>query len=296
MSNKRWEPKNFNNWENFEKFCHKLNKEINPKVEGWIFRGQSSDWPLKTGLEKACEEFELLKEAKYIEAQTIREFRRQYTGPDRELVNNDTLYCLALMQHHGAPTRLLDCTYSPYVAAYFALEKKPQCVDENKHSVIYCFNLRWLNTDAQHQSIKGKVKRRSLYDKSRKSDLSFKRLYMSSNPQKLVTSVNAFHFNQRLTIQKGVFLCPGDVSKSFMTNFKGLKEWKKVTLKKREPYKGPPLIKVEFNFTREERIKALDALHHMNVSRTTLFPGLDGFAESLRVRIPYFSKLGHKGI
>src|SRR5438128_12166010 len=37
--------------------------------------------------------------------------------PDRE----DDFEWLALMQDHGAPTRLLDFSWSPYVAPFFAL-------------------------------------------------------------------------------------------------------------------------------------------------------------------------------
>jgi hypothetical protein len=94
------------------------------KLDGpWLFKGHSEIWPLKTTLERACEFFDVsLQELPKIEKQIVRDFRRHYDATDRGLILDDTLYCMALMRHHGAPTRLLDCTYSPYVAAFFALE------------------------------------------------------------------------------------------------------------------------------------------------------------------------------
>ena len=89
----------------------------------WIYRGQACSWELKPTLERTLTKWlgSSTSAAKY-EDKLIREFQRGYNGGDRKLVLKNTCNCLALMQHHGAPTRLLDWTYSPYVAARFALE------------------------------------------------------------------------------------------------------------------------------------------------------------------------------
>jgi hypothetical protein len=89
----------------------------------WIYRGQREDWPLLTTFDRAIEKFDLDRTKAFeIEAHLVRDFRRRYPGGASELVNVDTLHCLSVMQHHGAPTRLLDCTYSPFVAAKFGLD------------------------------------------------------------------------------------------------------------------------------------------------------------------------------
>src|SRR5262249_25388842 len=98
---------------------------LTASLDGWAFRGQrEAQWPLFSSISRHLRDF-VPREADWQqrEARGIRVFRRKAHNyvPDPHILEDD-LRCLALMQHHGAPTRLLDFTKSPHVAAFFALE------------------------------------------------------------------------------------------------------------------------------------------------------------------------------
>ncbi len=94
--------------------------EIGPQIEdgGWIFRGQASKFALEPSIWR--QESSLPVPA--LELMVLNEFKaraRNHLNP--RSIPTTTLDWLALMQHHGAPTRLLDFSYSPFVALYFAI-------------------------------------------------------------------------------------------------------------------------------------------------------------------------------
>lgn len=87
----------------------------------WIYRGQSQHWPLRPSVGRDKESYEASREL-----QLFNEFRRvarPLLGGAGELSSWDWLF---LAQHHGLPTRLLDWTSNPLVAAYFACEASPK--------------------------------------------------------------------------------------------------------------------------------------------------------------------------
>lgn len=254
-----------NTWKKFLEVCGGFD-------DRWVFRGQSSDDPLTTTLERACKDYGIeLEKAPGLEEQLIRDFRRRYRGDDLNLVLKDTLYCLAMLQQYGAPTRLLDWTYSPLVAAYFALEKSVSSL-----SVVWCLNCAWCGKRAREVDRMGFVKKRYI-DKTR-NDTSFIPLYMAKPHKKFVFPENAYQLNERLIIQRGVFLCPADISVPFEDNLKKMNGWRSST----------SIVKLCFKMNKNERLNAIKELRYANVGHATLFPGLDGFAKSLKLNLPFY--------
>jgi len=96
----------------------------------FAFRGRASaDEPLVTSLQR------LGGDARALEGHLLRNFRKYARRDD---VPFDSVWnWLALGQHHGLPTRLLDWTYSPAVALHFATERLESQADDG---VVWTFD------------------------------------------------------------------------------------------------------------------------------------------------------------
>jgi hypothetical protein len=103
----------------------------------FAFRGVGrSDYSLQTSLSR-------LGGAEELERHILRNFRKY---AQREAVPQDSVWnWLAVAQHHGLPTRLLDWTYSPYVALHFATERvELYACDAVIWCVDYSLTNQWL--------------------------------------------------------------------------------------------------------------------------------------------------------
>src|ERR1051325_8636298 len=95
-----------------------------PPYSHWAFRGERDErWPLFSSLSRYLKSFGVAAAAwPDQETRILRIFKRKaHQFLDKPPDTNDDFQWLALMQHHGAPTRLIDFTWSPSLAPFFAL-------------------------------------------------------------------------------------------------------------------------------------------------------------------------------
>ena len=100
-------------------------RRIGKSLRRWLFRGQAkAEWSLKSSLERAFEARGIpITRTDPIEEMILLNFKSAahlFTASVPR--DEDTIAWLALIRHHGGPTRLLDFTESFYVAAYFAID------------------------------------------------------------------------------------------------------------------------------------------------------------------------------
>jgi hypothetical protein len=181
----------------------------------------------------------------------------------------DFLAWLALGRHYEMPTRLVDFTYSFYVAAYFALSKRGSKED----GCILALKHGWLKERAEdwrkeNDNARGIPEDRASFHDPR----LFYRFAFELQPV-YVIPVNPLRRNRRLARQQGLFLCPGDIRKTFEQN---LEE----TLNRATSTDKP--VKKLICLRHELRSEAMLELRRMNIGMATLLPDLSGWAQSQR--------------
>jgi len=101
-------------------FRDSWNEELGRHRSQYVFRGMTdTDHDLRTSLQR----FVGNSEQWDLEVHLLRNFR-QYARQEIDQPESP-FHLMALAQHHGLPTRLLDWTHSPAVAAYFASVDSP---------------------------------------------------------------------------------------------------------------------------------------------------------------------------
>ena len=235
---------------------------LSAELDGWAFRGQQdAGWPLQTSLARYLQAYVPDRSSwRLREERAIRIFRRKaHNYLDNPAVLDNALRCLALMQHHGAPTRLLDFTKSPFVAAFFALER---AIGD---AAVYALNTPRLWAAAPRGQ--PAMDRNSI---DPRLSGNFARLFLP-NTNAIVWIGEPTEMDRRLVAQSGTLVVPGMVDQPLDEILRH--------------YGGSGTLLKKIVLPKGMRGEAMKALYRMNITNATLFPDLDGLARSIGMEL-----------
>lgn len=238
-------------------FAKSWKKDLGRFRSNFVYRGGNGPAPrLEPGL------IQFGKKPYETEGHLLRNFKKYANRAGSE--NQSMWNWLALAQHHGLPTRLLDWTYSPYVALHFATKDSETLSQE---SYVFCIDYHETN-EYLPPKLKKILKEEGSYvftaemlDKAARSLREFDQL----GKHQFVLFFEPPSLDERILNQYALF--------SLMSRPTGnLFQW--LSSRKGAAFN----LLIPGKLKREIR----DKLDQANITERTLSPGLDGLCEWLK--------------
>lgn len=248
-----------------------------------LFRGHGdSNWRLQSSFERRCEDTDWKGSSPgsrlALERRCIRGLEE--VSDDYGISATNHLEWLALLQHYGCPTRLVDVTRSFYVAAYFAAEG----IGRSDSCEIWCFNAMSFLADYTQATKLHSILAGASMEQFRANlpdlvanDHDLPPLLVDWRPKKL---------DRRMAAQQGLFLVPTRIDVPTERCFTSPNVGLSPAIVDFSPDLLDSLLPLQFRLirivlNRSEAMTALNDLSEMNVHAGTLFPGLAGHCRSL---------------
>ena len=235
--------------------------------DNYVYRGMcDKDYKLKSKLNRVC------GHDLSLESSINRSFLKYGYADVKDC--SSFWQMLALGQHYGLPTRLLDWTYSPLVAAHFATE---DIYKYDRDGVIYRISMnagrnklpRCLKEELDKDSAQSFTL--SMLDAHAKNLEEFKAL----SPDPYFVFFEPASQTNRITNQYALFSMTSDPSYSLL-----------------DLLSDDPLDTLtKIIIPKETKLEIRDKLDYINISERLIFPGLDGICSWITRR---YADLGHK--
>lgn len=275
------------NWEDI----FKLNQKYLSK---FIYRGQyRKEWGLSTSLERMinrlCPDLIDNDVIPIQEKKMLKDFKWKYHLYSTKIPDfNDDVEWLTIMQHYGSSTRLLDFSFSFFIALYITV------FDNGDDGALWAINkipidFKVFDEYRKRNSVNAvgqdildlfslKLAKEAI-DKSFEKDIE-KQLFL------IIPKIS----NERLARQQGLFLMPSDVKCPFLEclniylstpdpisiDFKDL-----INYSHESKYNQDDITAIKIIIPSENNFLITKQLRAMNLTAELLFPGLDGLAKSM---------------
>lgn len=265
-------------------------------MSNFIFRGQGNEeWPLVTSLARMVQ----IHHPNYIdkiipamyEKRMLDEFMWKYPIYEKNHIPSpgESIEWLSLMQHYGAPTRMLDFSYSMYIALFMAIDGSSY-----SKSAIWAINKYVLNEKP--------VKNYCAENKTNVITHSVLDAYIYNRAQTAINKSSAENKetnlyitrphmpNERINRQQGLFIIPSSVEVGFEEilkdyydeNFYLEMSFDEVVKMSTDYHYSQQAVSVlKLKIPKVLNYNLSNTLRQMNITSETMYPGLDGLARSM---------------